>query len=299
MVDFTEIIKSTIRQTAERLKNDQIVTVEEMIPLMDDSKYDNKITDIPYGTRTDDERLDIFYPETGEGPFPVFVEVHGGGFYFGQKKSVEFEPFLAGREKGFACVSLGYTLSPKAHFPLAVEEIKSAIRFLRKNAEKYHLDPDKIVLWGGSAGAYLAGLAANSCDTGYLEKDLSGNDEISAKPNVLLLWYGCYDNTVGDKNWIYQNFFGVDDLSSIKDIMDRANPIENITEKACPTMIQHGLADEVVSYKQSERYYRKLLEAGLKNQSRLELVPECDHADAYLFSYENVMKNFEFAEKYL
>ena len=160
---------------------------------MDHEKYQNKLLDVAYGDKTGKEKLDIYYPETGDGPFPVFIEVHGGGWYFGQKNSVEFEPFLCGRERGFACVSLGYTLSPEAHYPLAVLEIKAAIRFLRKNAERYNLDPERFALWGGSAGAHLAGLAAASCDTGYLEEDLFGNDAYSAKPNALVVLYGVFD----------------------------------------------------------------------------------------------------------
>ena len=114
-----------------------------------------------------------------------------------------------------ACVSLGYTLSPEGHYPLPVLEIKSAIRFLRVHAEEYKLDPSRIVLWGGSAGAHLAALAATSCDTGYLEEDLSGNIEVSAKPNALVLWYGCFDYFEQGRyleDWIYENFFGTENL---------------------------------------------------------------------------------------
>lgn len=100
-----------------------------MIPRMDDKEYHRKRLDISYADRTPAEKFDIFYPEEGDGPFPVFVEVHGGAWYFGQKRSVEFEPFLYGLNRGYACVSLGYTLSPEGHYPLPVLEIKSAIRF--------------------------------------------------------------------------------------------------------------------------------------------------------------------------
>ena len=145
-MNFTEQIKKAIEQTALNRNDEGIVTAEDMIPRMDHEKYQNKLLDIPYGDKTGKEKLDIYYPETGDDPFPVFIEVHGGGWYFGQKNSVEFEPFLAGLERGFACVSLGYTLSPEAHYPLAVLEIKAAIRFLRKNAEKYNLDPGRFAL---------------------------------------------------------------------------------------------------------------------------------------------------------
>ena len=296
-MDFTEMIKENIRLTAERLHNDTIVTAEDMIPLMDDSQYFNKMTDIVYGDKSEEEKLDIFYPEEGSGPFPVFIEVHGGAWYFGQKKSVEFEPFLLGLKRGYACVSLGYTLSPKGHYPLPVIEIKSAIRFLRKNAAKYNLDPDRIALWGGSAGAHLAALAATSCDTGYLEEDLSGNQLYSAKPDILVLWYGCFDyfcNNGELGEWIYRNFFGVEDLRTIEETLKLSDPVAHITEAACPTLLQHGIQDSVVTYRQSERYYDALVKAGVANRCRLDLLPGCDHADARMFAAENVKKVFDF-----
>ena len=301
-MDFTNMIKENIRRAAERRNDSSITTAEDMIPLMDDSPYSRKSTDLSYGTRTEWEKLDLFYPDQGEGPWPVFIEVHGGAWYFGQKKSVEFEPFLLGLERGFACVSLGYTLSPQGHYPLPVQEVKTAIRYLRKNAEKYHLDPNKIVLWGGSAGAHLAALAAVSCDTGYLEEDLSGNDGISAKPDVLALWYGCFSYEGTGKpsdDWIYQNFFGVEDLGQIKEELRRSSPLSHITGKVCPTFLQHGTADSVVPCRQSQAYYDALVKAGAGERSRLELLPGCEHADSFLFSRENIEKVFQFAEKYL
>ena len=192
-MNITKMIQENIRATASRRNDEGIITAEGMIPRMDDKEYHRKRLDISYADRTPAEKLDIFYPEEGDGPFPVFVEIHGGAWYFGQKRSVEFEPFLYGLNRGYACVSLGYTLSPEGHYPLPVLEIKSAIRFLRVHAEEYKLDPSRIVLWGGSAGAHLAALAATSCDTGYLEEDLSGNTAVSAKPDALVLWYGCFD----------------------------------------------------------------------------------------------------------
>ena len=298
-LNFTEQIKKAIEQTALNRKDESIVTAEDMIPKMDHAKYQNKILDIPYGGRTQKEKLDIYYPETGDGPFPVFVEVHGGGWYFGQKNSVEFEPFLAGLERGFACVSLGYTLSPEEHYPVPVQEIKAAIRFLRKNAEKYKLDPDRLALWGGSAGAHLAGLAAASCDTGYLAEDLFGNDAYSAKPNALILWYGCFGyNNSGkmEKDWVYQNFFGCEDLASIEEELRLSNPVEHLTEKACPTFLQHGREDTVVPYRQSVVYYEKLVEKAGEKRNRLELLDQCDHADEKLFAQDNIAKVFDFVE---
>lgn len=299
-MDFTELIRQNIQETAARRQDEGIVTAEGMIPLMDDAPYPRKCPDVVYAGRSSDEKLDIYYPAQGDGPFPVLVEVHGGAWYFGQKRSVEFEPFLLGLSRGFACVSLGYTLSPKGHYPLPVLEIKSAIRFLRANAEKYHLDPARILLWGGSAGAHLAALAAASCDTGYLEEDLSGNESFSAKPDALVLWYGCFDYYENGRyleEWIYKNFFGTDDLESIRETIRLSSPLAHLTADACPTFLQHGLSDSIVPFGQSVGYYEKLKQAAGEGRVRLELLADCDHADGKLFAAENVGKLFDFAEE--
>lgn len=299
-MNISDKIKEQIRETALRLEDEGIVTVEGMIPLLDHTAYLRKGLDIPYGDRTEKEKLDIFYPEEGEGPFPVFVEVHGGAWYFGQKGSVEFEPFLLGLERGFACVSLGYTLSPQGHYPLPVLEIKSAIRFLRANAPKYHLDPDRILLWGGSAGAHLAALAAASCDTGYLTEDLSGNEAYSAKPNALALWYGCFDyfeNGRDLEDWIYENFLGVENLDAARETLRLMSPLTHLTEAACPTLLQHGTADGVVPYTQSVGYLERLRAVAGEDRGCLELFEGCDHADARLFARENVERVFDFARE--
>lgn len=300
MIDVSELIRLNIARTAERMQGYEVTTKEEMIPRMCLEGYGDYQLDIKYGGRTSYEKMDLFYPEKGDMPYPVFIEVHGGAWYFGQKCSIEFEPFLCGRRRGYVCVSLGYTLSPEGHFPLPVQEIKGAVRYLRKNADRLRIDPDRIVLWGGSAGAHLAALAANSCDTGYLEEDIFGYRGISAKPNALVLWYGCFDYYHNGRlleDWIYQNFFGTDNLDSVREELELSSPLRHITDKAAPTFLQHGRSDTVVPYTQSEAYYKLLLKH--MKQCRLELMEGMDHADAKLFTEVNVMRMFDFTDMVL
>ena len=268
-MNITKMIQENIRATASRRNDEGIITAEGMIPRMDDKEYHRKRLDISYADRTPAEKLDIFYPEEGDGPFPVFVEVHGGAWYFGQKRSVEFEPFLYGLNRGYACVSLGYTLSPEGHYPLPVLEIKSAIRFLRVHAEEYKLDPSRIVLWGGSAGAHLAALAATSCDTGYLE------------------------------DWIYENFFGTENLKDVEEALRQSSPLMHLTKDSCPTFLQHGRADQIVPFTQSTGYYERLCQVAGAEKGKLEILDNCDHADEKMFAKENIQKVFDFADQCL
>lgn len=296
--NIAELIKGAIKATAERFNNDNIVTAEDMIPhmrtILSEEEYPKKyIEDIQYA-ESEAAKLDIYFPENYEGPYPVFVEVHGGAWYFGQKSSIEFKPFLYGLKKGFVCVSVGYTLAPEATYPQPVIEIKKAIDYLKKNAEKYNIDANRIVLWGGSAGAHLAALAAFSKDTGYLEE----KGELDSSVNMLVLWYGCYNYYIGKKldRWVYENFFGEKELSRIPEKIILSNPACHVTKEVPFTLLQHGLSDMVVPYEQSVYMYNIIKCIAGEDRCCLDLVENCDHADVKLFAEDNIKKMFEYIE---
>ncbi len=297
-MNYIDKIEEAIREAAEMKPAYTIQTAESILPLMEMDGYSEVELDVPYADLTKAEKMDLFYPQDNSQKHPVFIEVHGGGWYFGQKRSVEFQPFLAGLKRGFVCVSLGYTLSPAAHYPLPVLEVKSAIRFLRKNAAKYRIDPDRIILWGGSAGAHLAALATTSCDTGYLTYDLNDNAKYSAKPAVLALWYGCYELEKMKDVWMVKNFTGIEDLTSAKEDMRLCNPISHITKDICPTFLQHGTADSIVDCSHSVRFYNRIKEVTDRKETVLELLEGYSHADMRMFSEENVNRIFDFAQEH-
>lgn len=281
-----EHIQENIRLTAERLQDDGILTVEQMIPKMEAENYPKRhCLNLAYGQKTEWEKLDIFYPSEGDGPFPVFIEVHGGGWYFGQKSSVEFQPFLHGLDRGFACVSVGYTLSPQAIYPQAVEEVRAAVSYLRQHAEQLMLDTSQLVLWGGSAGAQLAALAAFT----------------GADPQVLVLWFGYYDYFQNRKleDWVYENYLGTTELSKAVDKLQELNPIHHMKTQAPYVILEHGLKDTVVPYEQSVQFYEKMCSVAGKESCVLELVEDCDHADSKLFAPDHIRELFDRIAAYL
>lgn len=279
MKTIGEHIQENIELTAKRLRNGGIVTAEQMIPEMEPEDYPPRnCLDIAYAEDTEWEKLDIFYPEEGDGPFPVFIEVHGGAWYFGQKRSIEFQPFLYGLKKGFACISVGYTLSPQAVYPQAVEEIKTAVAYLRRHAERLMLDAGRFTLWGGSAGAQLAAQAAFT----------------GADVQVLVLWFGCYDY-FQDRNledWVYENYLGTNMLAQAQERLRELNPMNRIGTHTPFVILQHGLQDTVVPYMQSVRFYEKLCKAAGKGRCMLELTEGCEHADSRLFAEDNIRRMF-------
>lgn len=295
MTNITQLIKDAIANTANLRSDSGITTVEGMIPAMDKADYPAKyLLDVAYG-ESESAKMDIYYPEDGEGPFPVFVEVHGGAWYFGQKSSIEFKPFLHGLKRGYVCVSLGYTLSPEAVYPQAVLEIKQAIRYLKSHAEELHINPWKIALWGGSAGAHLAALAAYSECSGYLCEDGVDSDFVQA----LVLWYGCFNYHLGKQldYWVYQNFYGEENLAQVNTEILLSNPAVHVTKNVPPTFLQHGRADMVVPYEQSVYLYHAIKSIAGEERCQLELLDNCDHADVKLFAEENIRKVFDFIDE--
>lgn len=100
-------------------------------------------------------RVDIAMPTQGTGPFPAVVCIHSGGWIVGDRKEMEGTIAVLAR-RGYVAIAPDYRLAPAHRFPACVEDCKAAVRWLRANAGKYHVDPDRIGAMGISAGGHLA-----------------------------------------------------------------------------------------------------------------------------------------------
>ena len=103
---------------------------------------------------------DLYLP-AGAGPFPALVGVHGGGWQAGARNAFQFwGPYLA--ERGYALFAISYRLAKKGQkmFPQAVNDVLAAVQFVRGSAGELKIDPERIGLFGASAGGHLASLAA-------------------------------------------------------------------------------------------------------------------------------------------
>jgi len=120
----------------------------------DGSSSSRSWTDISYSSVSSTCKLDIFLPETGDGPFPVVIWIHGGAFKMGSKSNPQ--SLIALNNAGFAVVSIDYRLSSEAKWPAQLNDLKACVKFLKLNAATYSLNPDKMASWGASAGAHLS-----------------------------------------------------------------------------------------------------------------------------------------------
>lgn len=144
----------------------------------------------PYGQR--DLHLDLFRPEK-KGKYPTVVLVFGGGWRSGSKEAqVPMAQQIAA--KGYVTAAVEYRLSPEALYPAAVYDIKAAIRYLRANAKKYDIDPNRMAISGSSAGGHLAALVGMTGDMKKFEGN-EGSNQVSSQVQAIIDMDGILDFT--------------------------------------------------------------------------------------------------------
>ena len=110
--------------------------------------------DISYGPHGQENLLDVYYPEGTTAPLPTIVSIHGGGYVYGSKEIYRRYGMDMAR-RGFAFINFNYRLSPRWKFPTPLADTGAVLQWVVKNHHRYHLDPDRIILLGDSAGAQL------------------------------------------------------------------------------------------------------------------------------------------------
>jgi acetyl esterase/lipase len=199
--------------------------------------------------------LDLHLPE-GDGPFPVLLWVHGGGWHWGSRVWLPdtlaphgFHHFFL--DRGIAVADVDYRLASEAPWPAQLTDVRSAIRWLRHYATELNIDPDRFAALGESAGSHMACLAG-----------LTGTDDLSLQ--AVISWYGS-----ADFSWIPQDetqgglahlFGGA--LGTIPDFVASASPITHVHAGAPPFLHVHGTADTVVPYSEGVRLNDALVAAG-------------------------------------
>ena len=137
------------------------------------------------------QKLDLYIPDNLQTkPMPLVIWIHGGGWKRGTKLLLGKQ--IALLEQGFILASINYRLSRHDTYPAQLHDVKAAIRFLRHNAKTYGIDPNRIGIWGASAGGHLAALAATTGDDASLEGSL-GVTNASSKVQAAVIWYGPSD----------------------------------------------------------------------------------------------------------
>ncbi|SKB53513.1 alpha/beta hydrolase [Maribacter arcticus] len=281
--------------------------------LVDLSNIKRKWLDITYANLSPAEKLDIYLPDDGDGPFPVIISIHGGGFMFGDKADEQLNPMLKGLNHGYAIVSINYRMSGEAIFPANINDVKAAIRWVKANAAEYKFSPKRIALWGGSAGANLAALAGTSGDVKELEDMSMGNAKQSSRVMAVVDWFGPTNFLLMDEQ-LKETGNGKPDKSEANSMLSKvlgqkiteipekvkmANPESYITSDDPPFLIQHGTKDPIVPTQQSVLFYEKLVKVLGKEKVTLHLLEGVQHGGKEFETPENLQIVFSFLDKIL
>jgi acetyl esterase/lipase len=226
-------------------------------------------------------KLDVYVPKDvkAEDKLPLIVWVHGGGWQAGDKRG---GPFLQLAGKGYVLASVNYRLSQQAVFPAQIHDCKAAIRFLRANAGKYNVDPDRIGVWGSSAGGHLVALLGTSGDVKELEGDVGPHVGVSSRIQAVVDWFGPTDLTLMGKQSGANSRIDHDSPNSPesrllggpvqekKDLARQANPLTFVTKDDPPFLIMHGDADPLVPPDQSRMLHDALKAVGVDTTLHLQ-----------------------------
>lgn len=215
----------------------------------------------------DDQHLQInlSQPKEGQGPFPAIVCIHGGGYRAGKREAYD-KLLVTLAQHGYVAITVTYRLAPAYPFPAAVHDCKAAVRWLRANATKYHVDPARIGAMGGSAGGHLAQFLGVTA--GLPQFEGAGNLDQSSAVSCVVNFYGpsdftkSYDKSVDAKE-VLPLFLG-GDLSTKRREHIIASPLYWVTPAAAPTLCLHGTADEYVAYEQATWIVDKLKSAAVE-----------------------------------
>jgi len=245
--------------------------------------------DLPYA---DDEnprhRLDLYLPKQAadDALLPVVVFIHGGGWRGGDKTGGgrQVLPFVAAGH--YAGVSVGYRLSGEAQWPAQLDDCKAAIRWLKAHAAEYHLDSDRIAVWGSSAGGHLVNMLGLTNDRPKLEGKVGKHLDQNSNVTCVMDWYGPANLlTMNTPRGALDHDAANSPESlliggAVQENPERAraaSPITYVTAKAPPFLIVHGTDDHTVPFQQSEELVAALTKAEVKTAPVLLRIEGAGH----------------------
>jgi acetyl esterase/lipase len=197
-------------------------------------------------------QLNLARPKDGDGPFPTIVCIHGGGFRAGTREGYD-GLCLKLAQHGYAAATITYRLAPAYQFPAAVHDCKTAVRWLRANAEKYRIDPVRIGAMGGSAGGHLALFLGVTADVSRFEGEENRSQSSTVRCVVSISGPTDFTQSYGksvDAAEVLPLFFG-GNLEGKRGEHIIGSPLYWVTPHAAPTLCIHGTADNYVAHEQA------------------------------------------------
>ena len=231
---------------------------------------------IPYAdTQNPRQMLDLILPrrrDINREPLPVVVWIHGGAWLGGSKANGAMQLVSFVSTGQFAGVSIGYRLSDEAKWPAQILDCKAAIRWIRGNAKKYHLDANNIAAYGTSAGGHLSAMLGVSGDHPELEGKLGKYTHYTSRvtcvidffgPTAFLLMDDYPGNITHNAPDSPESRLIGKPIQQAPKLSRQASPIAHVSQDDAPHLIVHGTRDRLVPFPQSTLFHETLKQAGV------------------------------------
>ena len=256
----------------------QYVQVSDITYAQVDSWYDHCRRDL---------KLDLIYPEDmSDKRYPCIVWICGGG-WMRIDKSAHLSYLSTLAHQGFVVCSVEYRTSNEGCYPMQIEDVKAAIRYLKAHADRYRIDKEHFGAMGESAGGFLTCMAALDHDKNH---DVGDYLEESSSIQAACPWYPPtnlstfkYKDAEECAASMESLLLGYNIMRNIKEAYN-SSPVSKVTKDAPPFLIIHGINDQTVPFEQSEELYDKLIENGC--DADLIALEGADHADMQFFQDE-------------
>lgn len=249
--------------------------------------FPRQVPGVPLRSPFHELRTDVVYAEVGGAPLrfdhyrplgvaepaPAVVFVHGGAWVRGDPSqaagnALHFAP------RGIATVAISYRLAPEHRFPAPLDDVRHGLRWVRAHAGELGIDPERLALVGLSAGAHLAVLAHLAANVAALAPDLPPDlRDVPETVRAVVAHYGPYD-LARRRSEMIDALLGPrgEDAAWVR----LASPIAHAAGATAPLLLIHGTADQIVSWRESERMHAALLAAD--KPSELLLLEGAPHA---------------------
>jgi acetyl esterase/lipase len=210
-------------------------------------------------------KADVYFPTEEAGILLIYI--HGGGWRSGSRNGGSgFLDFPALLRAGYTLASIDYRLAPEYKMPAMIEDVKCAVRYFRAHAIDYHIDPDRIGVWGTSAGGHLVSMLGTADETSGF--DIGEYLDVSGRVQAVADLFGPANMQSYPVNprttLVAQTIFGVSDLSD--PALAATSPVTYISPDDPPFLILQGEVDQTVPVSQSQELYDKLTAVGVDAQ---------------------------------
>jgi len=286
--DYLERIPSNI---AARMRKQPLVWLDSLGGMPADKC--RIVEDIPFATKDGvDLKMNVYQPPQ-PGKYPTIIAIYGGAWQRGKPKDyARFSSYMAAR--GYTVFAIDYRHSPKYRFPAQIEDVATALTFIKKHGSEYDADLNRIAIMGSSAGAHLAMLAAYQPGLSplpfkavvdyYSPIDLPGGYAHPPFPDPI------------DNRAVLRKFLG-GTPEEFPELYRQASPINYVKQGLPPTLIVHGHRDNIVEFSFIRVFYQQLKASG--NIAILLDIPWAEHAfDAVFHGLSNQLALY-YTERFL